>query len=1017
MKTKLHGILTLLLALLVQITFAQEKTVTGKVSDANGPLPGVTVLIKGAKTGSLTDFDGNYSIKANTGAVLQFSFVGMQKVEKTVGASNVINVTMQESSETLDEIVVMGYSSKGKNEITGSTVQLKAESFSQVPVVSVDQALQGKVAGLTINSFSGTPGSVQNIRIRGVGSITAGNEPLFVIDGVPVINDNFSGSSARSSLSALAAINSNDIESITVLKDASATSAFGARGSNGVIVITTKSGKSGKTTFKVSNSYGYQNDAVAGNIPLTGAEKKELYLEALYNTLGATNGFTKEGAYDWLVAHPSNDRGKLLTWDGAEYNWPKLVSNQDANVMNFDISANGGTEDSNFYASFGINKTEATVKHSDFKRITGTLNFNKKLSTDVKFSINLNASNTFQNGFLEGAGYFGSPNLTRYFMTPWLNPYNPDGTYNLAYTITSLHNTLFTMENNIAANDLTRAIVNTNLEWEIIDKLKFKTLVGIDYNLANYKQYLHPANGDGKSVNGSASNSDIKNFNVVFQNSLDYSFTLAEDHNFSVKALMEYQKNKYNYLYGYGTNFPALGLTNIANAPTNQSAYSEFSDWMNLSYLGMVNYNYAGKYIADFTFRREGSSRFAPGLRFGNFWSTGAAWNIHKEDFLKDVKFVNELRLRASYGLSGSNSIGINSYQALLAYDADYAANGAIYPSQFGNSDLSWEKNKNYDIGVDFKLYDKLTGSVAYFNKETYDLLQSVPLSITTGHTSILRNIGTVLNKGIEVELAYDLFKTQDFNWSISGNYASLNNKVKDLALDGLGNPINIETATNIVKIGEPIRAWNMQKWAGVNPDTGQPQWYINGKDGDVTSNYTLAQKALQGGSPIPTYSGGLATHLDYKGFFFDASLYFAGGNKIYESWVAYTQHSGWTSLSTYNGVTQLLNRWQNPGDVTDVPKVVWNSSGDNASATSTRFLYDGNYLRMKDLVVGYKIPQSILAKSGIDGATVSLRGTNLFTWVKDSRLKYDPETRADGYTQLITPPVKSIVIALNLNF
>ncbi|MDP2088238.1 MAG: SusC/RagA family TonB-linked outer membrane protein [Flavobacteriaceae bacterium] len=1000
----------------LNVVTAQTKVISGKVSDASGALPGVSVVIKGTTKGTQTDFDGKYSISANVGDVLQYSFVGMETQSKTVGVSNLINVTLLDSN-ILQEVVVMGYTSRGKNEITGSTVQLKGESISNVPVVSIDQALQGKVAGLTVNSSSGTPGSTQDIRIRGVGSITAGNDPLYVIDGVPVISGNFSGSTARSSLTALAAINSNDIESITVLKDASATSAFGARGSNGVIVITTKSGKSGKTKFKITNSVGFQNDAVEGNKPLTGAQRKELYLEALYNTLGAVNGFTKAGAFAWLQANPVNDRGALLKWDGTEYEWGKLVANKDASVMNFDISATGGTEDSNFYASLGYNKTEATVKHSDFERITGSLNFNKKFTDKVKFSANLNASNTLQNGFLEGAGYFGSPHLTKYFMRPWANPYNADGTYNITTLGTSIHNTLFTMENNIARNDLTRAIVNSSLDWEIIDNLKFKTLVGLDYNIANYKQYLHPWHGDGISVNGSAANSIIRNFNQVFQNSLDYSFKIAEDHNFAAKALVEYQSNKYNYLYGYGTNFPALGLTNIANAPTNQAATSSFSDWYNLSYLGMLNYNFAGKYIADFTYRREGSSRFAPGLRFGDFWSVGAAWNLHKESFINDINFINELRLRGSYGLSGSNAIDINAYQALLAYDADYAGSGAIYPSQFGNSNLTWEKNKNYDVGVDFKLFNKLSGSVAYFNKETYDLLQSVPLSLSSGHTSLIQNVGTVVNKGVEVELTYDIFNSKDFNWSVSGHYATLNNEVTELALDGTGTPINIESATTIVKVGEPIRAWNMQTWAGVNPATGQPQWYINGVDGDVTSTYTLAKKALQGGSAIPEYSGGFSTHLDFKGFFVDASIYIAGGHKVYENWGNFTTQSGWNSLSTYNGVQQLLNRWQQPGDITDVPKMVWNGTGDNSSQVSSRFLYDGDYIRMKDLVIGYNVPSNVLESIFFDGITFSVRGTNLFTWVKDDRLKYDPETRADGFTQLITPPVKSVVFGLNLNF
>ncbi|MDP3352371.1 MAG: SusC/RagA family TonB-linked outer membrane protein [Flavobacteriaceae bacterium] len=1008
----------------LNLATAQTKVISGKVTDASGALPGVSVVVKGTTKGTQTDFDGKYSLSANVGDVLVFSFVGMEPQSKTVGVANSINVTLNEDNTVLQEIVVMGYTSKGKNEITGSTVQIKGDAISNVPVVSVDKALQGKVAGLTVNSSSGTPGSTQEVRIRGVGSITAGNEPLYVIDGVPVISANFAGSTARSSLTALSSINSSDIESITVLKDASATSAFGARGSNGVIVITTKSGKSGKTSFKLNNTFGFQNDAVTGSKPLTGAQRKELYLEAWFNQNGVARGVAKVAdVFAYLQANPTWDTGNVRLWDGVEANWTELLENKDAIVHNIDLSATGGTGDSNFYTSLGYNFTEATVNHSDFKRITGTLNYNKKLTDKLKFSTNLNASNTRQNGFLEGAGYFGSPVLSKHFMNPWIKPYLADGSYNFNMSIvpgiagSSLHNTVFTMENNIAENDLTRAIANNYLEWEIIEKLKFKTLVAFDYNIAAYKAYLRPENGDGKSVNGSATNSIIRNFNQVYQNSLDYSFTLADNHNISAKALMEYQHNKYHYLYGYGTNFPALGLTNIANAPTNRDAWSEFSDWFNLSYLGMLNYSYAGKYIADFTFRREGSSRFAPDLRFGDFWSAGAAWNLHKEDFINDIKFINELRLRGSYGLSGSNSIAINSYQALLNFDADYAAMGAIYPAQFGNSSLTWEKNKNYDLGMDFKFFDKLSGSVAYFNKETYDLLQSVPLSATSGHTSIIQNVGTVVNKGIEVEFNYDIISKDKFNWSISGNYATLNNEVTALALDGIGNPINIEGTTTIVKVGQPIRAWNMQTWAGVNVDTGRPEWFVNGVDGTKTSNYAEATKVLQGGSAIPTYSGGFSTHIDFHGFFIDASILVAGGNKVYESWVGQTMHSGNTSMITYNGQQKLLNRWQKPGDITDIPKMVLTSTGDNGHSTSSRFLYDGDYMRMKDLTFGYQVPKEFLKSTGLNGLTFSLRGSNLFTWVKDDRLIYDPETRADGFTQLITPPTKSVVMGVNLNF
>lgn len=1011
-------ILFSLLLLTGSLALAQTVQVSGTVtsSEDNLPMPGVSVTVKGTTLGVTTNVDGKYSITATTNQTLVFSFIGMKGQEIQIAGKTTIDVVLETDILSMNEVIVMGYATRGKNEITGSTVQLSGSLLRNVPVVTIDQALQGKVAGVTISSSSGTPGSVQDIRIRGVGSITGNNDPLIIIDGAPVINNNFTGSTAVSSLSALSAINSNDIESITVLKDASATAAYGARGSNGVIVITTKKGKSGKTNFDFSAVTGFQNNAVKGRTPLTGAQRQELLLDAVFNSYGAANSFTREGAYDYMVAH-NLDGGRLQNWDGTEGNWEGAVKNNNAPVTNISLSATGGDDVSNFYASIGYNKTEATVIASNLKRLTGTLNYSRKFSNKVKFSVNTNVSNTFQNAYLEQSAYFANPNLIKYFMSPWLRPYSADGTLNL--NLGSLFNPVYLAQNDITTNDLTRGLVGSSLEWEIIKNLKFRTFVSLDYNITNYKTYRNRVHGDSKDEKGSAEASTARNFNNVFQNSLDYNLKL-NDHSFAFKALIEYQKNKYSYLYGYGENFPTDGLTNIASAGANKDASSSFTDWSNLSYLGMFNYNFKEKYVADFTFRREGSSLFAPDLRFGNFWSVGAAWNISEESFIKNIEIISNLRLRASYGLSGSNGVETNSYQALLSYNADYANQGAVYPSQYGNSNLSWEKNHTLDVGTDFGLLNnRITGSFAYFNKKTYDLLQSVPITRTSGHSSITQNIGTVVNKGIELVLDFAVIKTQDLSWNVTANFATVNNEVTALAKDASDKDIEITSGDRKVAVGQPIYAWYTRKYAGVDPATGNPQWYLNSKDGAVTTNYYDPALTLdfQGGSALPTFTSGFGTHIDYKGIYFDANFFYAGGHKVFEDWSFYTHHAGSYTLLNYNGVQELMNSWRQPGDITDVPKMLLNSTANNASRNSTRFLYDGDYIRLKDVVLGYSFPSSLERKIGFNDISVFVRGTNVWTWVKDKRLKYDPEVRADGLTRLTTPPVKSIVFGINVKF
>ncbi|MBW3517724.1 SusC/RagA family TonB-linked outer membrane protein [Flavobacterium sp. NKUCC04_CG] len=1029
MKSKFKWILTLLvLAFSVQLSIAQEKTLSGVVSESGFPLPGVSIVIKGTQNGTQSDLDGRYSIKAKAGDVLVFTFIGLKNVSQTVGASNTLNVSMVSDDAMLEEVVVLAYGQvKKKNEITGNVVSIKGDVVSKVPLVSADQALQGRVAGLQMSTTSGAPGAQQNIRIRGRNSFSAGTEPLIVIDGVPMmtapkIGDNISDASGNqsgrkeiTSLSPLAGINSADIESMTVLKDAGSTAVYGARGANGVILITTKRGKSGATKFAVNTTLGFQNNAVKGPQMLNGAQRKELYLEAVYNTYGKSKGFGRDGAYAYAVNPDNRVSGgaQLLKWvnDGeVSTDWGDLVRRKDAPISSVNVSASGGDEKSNFYASLGHDKSEGTVIGADFRRISASLTMMRQLSDRVEFNTSVNVSNVRQNALLENGAYFSNPNLTKLFMSPYTPAYNKDGSYNLPSG--GLANVLYIKENNYDINDYTKVMNTNSLSYKITDNLKFTTNLSLDYSLTDYLGYQNPVHGDGTSIGGSSSNYITRSFSYLVQNGLDYRFYIADDHRFDVKFVYEYQKFKSKLLQGYGEVIP-LGFTHLGTAATNFNATGKDYDAANQGYVGILNYSYLNKYLIDVTARREANTRFSDDIRWGNFWSVGAAWNAHEEEFLKGSAF-STLRLRGSIGSNGNADFDVNQFQA-LANTVSYDGEGGIAPLQLGGP-IGWEKQDKLDVGIQLGLFDnRITASAAYFKTKSSDMLMANPLSKMSGYDSQIQNIGAVENKGFEFELNVDVIRSQDFNWSIGGNLGTVKSEMTKMPIEN-GEYTVLKNSYKRDAVGQPIYAWHMPTYAGVNPKDGLAQWYK--ADGTTTSTYGDAEAVYQGGSPLPTYSGGVFTHLDYKGFFVDALFSFAGGHKVYEDWAAQTHSVSTSSLVTYNGVDNLMDRWQNPGDITDVPRVDVLSTPNAASTSpSSRFLYDGDYIRLRNVAFGYNFNSEALRFIKLDGITLSVVGTNLATWVKDSRLKYDPEIDASGFTSLTAPPIKSVVFSINVKF
>ncbi|MTG98783.1 SusC/RagA family TonB-linked outer membrane protein [Myroides sp. BIT-d1] len=1018
MRSKYKWILSILCLFFFQVGFAQQKTLTGTVVEDGLSLPGVTVIIEGTQEGTQTDLNGKYSISVKPGQTLIFSFIGMKDVKYKVGAASFYNVHMVAAGEELEEVVVMAYGqTKAKNEITGNVVAVKGEVISQTPVASVDQALQGRVAGLQIASTSGSPGAVQNIRIRGRNSMSANNEPLYVVDGMPIITDNLSGAvdsdgvATGTSLSALSGINSDDIESMTVLKDAAATAAYGARGGNGVILITTKKGKRGEPSYSLKTSVGFQNFARKGPKFLSGEQKKELWLEANINSFGKEEGFNKDNVWDWYVGDYGNDG--LVQWvnNGSVNNdWRKAVKNQDALVASVSLGVNGGDEKGTYYASLGHDKYEGAVIGSDFRKVTGSFNMTRNLNEKLDITIGANVSNIKQNGIMEGGAYFSNPNLTGMFMSPWAPIYAEDGSYNLD-TPAGLHNSLYTSKHNSIVNDITRVISNNAIGYKILDDLKFESSIGLDYTLSNYSQYYNPIHGDGKAYKGSASQDEKRIFNYVWQNSLNYRFYLGDSHRFNVKGVMEYQKNKFNRLQGRGEVLPP-GMEGLGTAAANFTTFADYYDWSQLSYLGMLNYDYQNRYLLDVTFRREGSSRFSKDERWGNFFAVGGAWNISSEAFMDSAHAISLLRLRGSYGTTGNSTINPNMYMQLLE-PGTYNNESAIIAYQYGGP-LGWEKQEKFDTGVEFGFFNnRLTGSFTYFQSKSKDLLYQRPLSMTSGYEAQWMNIGDMTNRGIEVELNYDLFRGDDFNWSIGGNVGTVKNKVTNMPVIN-GETVKVLGSYNAIEEGKAYGTWYLREYAGVDAQTGNAQWYK--ADGTKTTNYNEAEVRYQNTSALPKVTGGVNTHVDYKGFYMDALFSFAAGYSVYDGWASYTNTVNSRSLYTYNGTTELMDRWQHPGDITDVPRV---STGGNANYTSpsTRWLYDGDHIRLRQLTFGYNLKKEAVKFIGVDGVNLAVSAMNPFTWVKDKRLKWDPEVDATGFVEMATPPLKSVIFTLNVKF
>jgi TonB-linked SusC/RagA family outer membrane protein len=980
MKKLLLLVLCLFIICVTQV-YAQTITVNGTVrgKDDGLPVPGASVTVKGTKIGTVTDTNGQFHLgKVPADATLIFSFLGYNTQEVAVANKNVIDVALVINSRQLGEVVVNGYGSQTRSSSTGAIGQVKAADLEDKSFTSVDQALQGRVAGLQSVSASGQPGSLSEIRVRGIGSITAGANPLYVIDGIIINSGDLSRNSTTSN--ALAGINPNDIESINVLKDASASAIYGSRAANGVVIITTKQGKAGKTKVTFDAEYGITKPGETPDAgkPLNTDQWKTLTRQGLLNN--PAYGLTPTTVDDYI-------NNTLGAGNGVNTNWLDVVQ-RTGRQQQYNLGISGGNDNTQFHISGGYFKQDGTVIASDFNRYSTSFDIKTKVNDKLSFATTFIIGETGQNTPSNGGAY-ANPISAGYGLLPFLNPYNADGTYNIDPSTFPANNfnPLYVAANNTSTLHQLKGLGSVSGEYKILNNLKFTSRMGIDYNNLEEDSYWNPTYGDGAGYGGLSSRYYTRYFNWVWTNMVDYHLDLNHDNTWvaNVKAGYEAQKSQYYFSSVTTTGFPSNPAYTVpSNGSTPLEALGSNEDYTVASLLSLADISYKGKYVLSGSFRRDGSSRFGSDNRYGDFWSIGGSWNAQEEEFIKKITWINTLKVRASYGLTGNANIGNYDWRQLYGYGYNYNSAGGSAPISVGNPNLTWETNKQLDLGLDFSTFkDRLSFSFDYYNRNATNLLLDQPTSLTTGFPSFTNNVGSVRNRGVELSISGTPVIAGDFKWNAGFNIAHNANQITSL-VDGK----DITDGSFIRRVGDDFQTYYLRQWAGVDPATGSPLWYTDGSKTQTTTDYNKAA-LVANKSATPKVFGSFTSTFIYKGFSLDGMVYYNFGNYVQDQWARYTQSDGANTSS--NRTQAQLDAWTTPGQITNVPIYIYNNT-NNSSRASSRFLYKGDYIRLRELTLSYSLPKSLLQNLKVSNIKFYVRGTNLLTWIRDKNLPFDPE-------------------------
>jgi TonB-linked SusC/RagA family outer membrane protein len=1012
---------------------AQNHKITGTVLDASGvPVAGASVIIKGTSAGTSTGTDGGFTLTVPpNGKTVIISAVNFTTLEFVIPNKDKLGpMTLQPANQNLNEVVVVAYGQTKKTNITGSVVVVKGSDLADKPFTSVDKALQGAVAGVEVSSTSGAPGSATDIRIRGIGSISASAAPLWVIDGVEATTGDQSTNTTTSNV--LATLNPDDIESISVLKDAASTAIYGSKGSNGVILVTTKKGRAGRTRVNFTAEVGQNSQAFnPSNKPETSTEYQTTLRAGLINA-----GYATDNASADAFISSSNGFGWPTNWSATNTNWHNVVT-QNGNQSQYNLSVSGGTDKTQVYFSGGYFNQIGTALASDFKRYNGTIEVTQKVNDKLTFSATTMIGYSLQHTPFNG-GAFGNPILESFLLLPWYTPRNPDGSFRFGSndslnefpTAPSVFNPLPEAAYNFNIYKQVSLRGNVQGTYKILDNLSFTSRYSGEYADISEDQYWNPFYGDGYSSVVSDAGQGYSVYTRIYDwtwsNFFDFKQKLNADNSiyFDLKPGYEsYEYNNYNLQAG-GKGFPqTLGLKYLTSAatPTTSSVLPTASSTASEFVLGDVNFK--DKYVITGSYRRDGSSVFGADHKYGNFWSVGGTWNLNEEDFLKNSDWISLLKLRSSYGETG-NQLGFGLYTPLATYGygQNYDGLPGSYPNNVGNPNLSWEVNKIFNVATDFGFFkDRLTGTFEWYDRKTTNLLLAVPLSLTSGVISNtnanpqqLENVGGLSNKGIEVTLGGRPIVTRDFSWTVNFNIAHNTNRVTALYE---GNPIPSPGNTYFqYTVGHDFQSFYMPQWAGVDPNTGLPLWYTDNTRKAVTSNYNNAAFELNNKfTATPKIFGSFTNDFSYKGITLDVQFNYNFGNYLYDTWGFITNSDG-AYLGGYNQMNRQLQAWTTVGQKASTPQIIL-GRGDNSNGLSTRFLYKGDFIRLRNVQLSYAIPKSAVDKLHISSASIYVRGTNLATFATDKYLPYDPEAGITSTTNFEVFIPKTIAGGIKIGF
>ena len=1075
MKTKFKGILTLFLALVVQISFAQQGTISGKVSDGSGPLPGVSVVVKGSTIGTETDFDGKYSIKASSGDILTFRYLGYLSIDKTIGASSIINVSMKEDANILDEVVIVGYGTTTKKSFTGTASVVSSENIDAKAVSNVAQALIGEVSGVSVTRTNGRPGSSATIRIRGFSSIEGNSAPLYVVDGVP-----FSGD--------INAINPNDIESTTILKDASATAIYGARGANGVVLLTTRKGTSGKNTVE----FDFQSSVSSRTLPRYNlVDSEEEYMELVYAGLKNTadfagnnnpsqfaldNLFSDRGVaplYNmWNVADGNGlidpSTGKVISGVTRKYtptDWADAGYRDGVrNEMNFKTS--GGTDKTKHYFSLGYLSDEGFIQESQYDRYSTRLNVTANPVDRVKISTNLDYSYSEYN---DATGYGGGDVPYMLDFTPTIYPLylrdtdgnivmNPntnepfydfgDNTAGNARDFSATYNGIGEAIYNINRTKRHSVNGNINAAVEIMEGLTFETTYGMNFYSSNLDNTRNSIQGSaGVALGGTLYKANTTYVSQNFNQILRYKTKFGEDHNFDMLVAHESFADRSEYF-----DMNRKGIVNLnpnaATAPDNYLDQNGVSTGNIVEtslegYFTQANYNYLNKYYLQGTLRKDGSSRFYKN-KWGTFWSAGAGWIVSEENFLSSSNVINFLKVKASYGVLGDQ--GNAAYAGQLGFNIEnLLGQPSLAPRAVVDPNITWESSEQMQVGVEIELFKgAIQADLDYYVKTTNNLYVNKRLPPSTGDAVILTNEGSLENSGFEFNVTGNIVRNRDFNLSLTLNGEMFNNQITQMPIEnstGLPKVVNVSGLFGQSQ-GRSIYDYYIREWAGVDPANGNPMWIENWSDENnngqydsgegipdmliytaanpdavinerITNTYSNATRKYSDKSVIPTVRGAFRLNSSYKGFSLSTQFGYSLGGYGYDSQYANLMTNGKVGGSSYHN--DMKDRWMQPGDISAIPRL-YSNENTQAVSSSTRFLQSTDYLALNNARLGYQVPSQFLAKTGFSSVNFWVSGDNLF--LLSSRQGYNPTTSLTGQSGRYTyNPISNYTLGVRVKF